>query len=191
MKRNPTIQRLAVAVALCLSAASLVAYAGEAASDTTDIEVIANGVSEKVTIENLAKGETRQLYSEAGTLVTATRTAETLELDIGGEKTSIRMLDGDALDDPEILALIAAHDGDAAPGGKRIVRIHAGAPGEHPAHADGKHRRVIMLSDKDGVRELGEGDEALLLEKHGDGGPHVIVKRRIVKSDAGDVDAVD
>jgi hypothetical protein len=181
MNRNPVIKRFAVAIALCLSAASLVAFAGET-REITEIEVIANGVSEKMKIEDLAIGETRQLYSEAGTLVTATRTAESLELDVGGTKTSIRMLDGGALDDPEILALIAAHDADAEPGSKRVIRIHAG-DGEHAAHADGKHRRVIVLGDKGGVHDLDGADGELRIDKDG-AGPHVIVKRRIVKSDA-------
>ena len=42
-------------------------------------------------------------------------------------------------------------------------------------------RRIIMLRDTDGVHEL-DADADLLLEKSG-AGPHVIVKRRIVKAD--------
>ena len=82
MKHTTLVARLALACASTLSAA---AFAGE----STQIEVRNNGITEKVTIDDMKVGETRQLYSEAGTLVTATRTADALTLDIAGEKTTV------------------------------------------------------------------------------------------------------
>jgi hypothetical protein len=192
MNTAPLLHRLAFALALSLSAASLVAFAAES-SETTDIEVVANGKSEKVSLVDLKIGETRQLYSEAGTLVTATRTAESLELDIAGDKTSIKMLqpgDIDGLGEAELAALIEAHggaDGDV----KRIVRIHREhADGEHAAHADGApHKRIVVLNGKDGELRTLHGDHADVMVKHLDAagdGKQVIVKRRVVKDDAVD-----
>src|SRR5687768_8625379 len=108
MNKNPLVSRLTLALALSLSAASLVAFAGEGV-ETTEIEVIANGQSEKVRIESLKVGETRQLYSEAGTLVTATRLADSLQLDIAGEKTKIPMHDVAGLSEAELIELVG-HD---------------------------------------------------------------------------------
>ena len=193
MNATPLLQRLTLAVALSLSAASLVAVAGEA-SETTDIEVVNNGKSEKLSITDLKVGETRQLYSEAGTLVTATRTAESLELDIAGDRTSIRMIDPAGLDDAELAALIEAHAG----GGddvKRVIRVHREhADGEHAKHtehaAHGEaHRKVIVLAGEDGEVRALHGDDPEILLKHLDAdgdGKHVIVKRRVTKpADAG------
>jgi hypothetical protein len=187
MNPQPLLHRLTLAVALTLSAASLVAVAGEA-RETTDIEVVSNGTSEKVSIADLKVGETRQLYSEAGTLVTATRTAESLELDIAGDRTSIKMFDHGALDDPELAALIEAHAGAEGGEAKHVVRIHRDhADAAHATHADGKQHRVIVLSDKDGaaLRHGGE-HEKFLIERGADGaeGKRVIVKRRLVKDEA-------
>jgi hypothetical protein len=192
MNTAPLLHRLAFALALSLSAASLVAFAAES-SETTDIEVVANGKSEKVSLVDLKVGETRQLYSEAGTLVTATRTAESLELDIAGDKTSIKMLqpgDIDGLEEAELAALIEAHggaDGDV----KRVVRIHREhADGAHAKHADGTaHKRIVVLDGKDGELRTLHGDHADVRVKHLDAdgdGKHVIVKRRVVKADAAD-----
>jgi hypothetical protein len=182
MTRTPLLHRLALAIALVIPATSLVAIAGEAL-ETTEIEVVANGVSEKVSIDDLKVGETRQLYSEAGTLVTATRTAESIELDIAGDKTSIRMLDPHAIDDPEIAALIEAH-GAPADGPKRIVRVHRdhkAGDGAHAAHAEG-HRKVIVLK-ADGELDALDGDDVdVLVKRLDDGefeGKKVIVKRRL------------
>jgi uncharacterized protein (DUF2141 family) len=170
MIRHPILSRLTLSLALALSAASLVAFAGEA-SETTDIEVVANGVTEKVSIVDLAVGETRQLYSEAGTLVTATRTAESLELDIGGDKTSIRMLEPGAVDEAEIAALIEAH-GDQ----------HAG---EASAHADGK-RKVIVIKAGDGELQELDADEVLVEHLGEPGAKQVVVKRRLARPAATD-----
>lgn len=187
MNRNALTHRLGLALALSLSAASVVAFAGETV-ETTDIEVVANGKTEKVSLENLKVGETRQLYSEAGTLVTAIRTAEAIELDIAGEKTRIKMIDpahGD-LDGAEIEALIEAHVGDAGDGEKRIVRIEREVAG---GEGDGKHdgqRKVVIIKGDGGTHDL-HGEHPHVLIKHGDGdadGKHVIVKRRIHKADA-------
>lgn len=182
MTRTPLLHRLALAIALVIPATSLVAIAAEA-TETTDIEVVANGVSEKVSIDDLKVGETRQLYSEAGTLVTATRTADSLELDIAGDKTSIRMLDPHAIDDPEIAALIEAH-GAPSDGPKRIVRIHRdGKAGEgvHAAHVE-SHRKVIVVK-ADGDFDALDGEDVDVIVKGLDGGDtggkKVIVKRRL------------
>jgi len=190
MKTNALLHRLTFAIALSLSAASLVAFAAEP-GETTDIEVVSNGKSEKLSITDLKIGETRQLYSEAGTLVTATRTAESLELDIAGDKTSIRMLDHHDLDDPELAALIEAHhggEGDA----QHVIRVHREhADAAHAAgHGDGMRRKVIVLTGKDGQEFSHDDAHAEMLLQHGAAGTdgkRVIVKRRVVKGD--DVEA--
>lgn len=185
MNRHVVTQRLALALALSLSAASLVALAGET-TETTDIEIVANGTSEKVSLDNLKVGETRQLYSEAGTLVTAIRTADAIELDIAGEKTRIAMFEpgqGEP-DEARIEALIDAHAGDAD-GEKRIVRIEREViASEGDAKHDGQ-RKVVIIKGDGSTHDL-HGDHPHLLVKHGDGhgdGKTVIVKRRIHKED--------
>jgi hypothetical protein len=185
MNTTALLHRLTLAIALTLPAASLVAFAAEP-SETTDIEVVANGKSEKLSLTDLKVGETRQLYSEAGTLVTATRTAESLELDIAGDKTSIRMLDHAGLDDAELAALIEAHHGDGDV--KHVVRIHREhADAAHAAaHGDGEHQKIIVLSGKDGQVIGHDGEHAeFLLERGAAGadGKRVIVKRRVVKDE--------
>jgi hypothetical protein len=187
MSKHPILPRLALSVALTLSAASLVAVAGEA-SETTDIEVSANGVSEKVSIADLKIGETRQLYSEAGTLVTATRTAETLELDIAGDKTSIKMVEPGDIDDVEIAALLEAHGADAKDGHKRIVRIHRDTKhGDAGEHGDGLRKIVLVKAGEGEAHELDGDTEALLVKHLGEPGTkQVIVKRRLSKPVAGD-----
>lgn len=190
MNAKPLLHRLTLAVALTLSAASLVAAAGET-SEITDIEVVNGGKSEKISLTDLKVGETRQLYSEAGTLVTATRTAESLELDIAGDKTSIRMIEPGALDDPELAALIEAHGGAEGDGKvKRVIRVRHGegadgAHAEHAAHGEA-HRKVIVLSGKEGAHPLDGDDVEVFLKHHGEAGAdgkRVIVKRRVSKGD--------
>ena len=177
MNKNPLVSRLTLALALSLSAASLVAFAGEGV-ETTEIEVIANGQSEKVRIESLKVGETRQLYSEAGTLVTATRLADSLQLDIAGEKTKIPMHDVADLSEAELIELVG-HDG-AKADGKHVVRFHH-AKGEK---GDGAHRKVVVLEgDSAELHDL-EGEGPHVIVKDGSAGKQVIVKRRLVKSDA-------
>ncbi len=186
MNRPVVIQRLALALALSLSAASLVALAGET-TETTDIEIVANGKSEKVSLDNLKVGETRQLYSEAGTLVTAIRTADAIELDIAGEKTRIAMFEpghGEP-DEARIEALIDAHVGDAD-GEKRIVRIEREViASEGDAKHDGE-RKIVIIKGDDSTHHL-HGEPPHVLIKHGDGdtdGKTVIVKRRIHTADS-------
>jgi hypothetical protein len=176
MRHNqPLLSRVTFAVALALSAASLVAYAGEA-SDSTEIQVFANGKQERITLDDLKTGETRQVYSEAGTLVTVTRLADSIELDIAGEKTSVPMHDG--LDAEHLAALIHSHDGVAADGEKRVVRIHhAGEKGE----GDG-HHKVIVLDHAGGDAQAVDMDDAQFVVKLGDDGEkQVIVKRKVIK----------
>jgi hypothetical protein len=177
MKNNKLVSRLALAAAVSLSAASLVAMAGEAV-DTTEIEVVANGKTEKFSIDNLKQGETRQLYSEAGTLVTATRLADSLQLDIGGEKTTVPMVEAGELSDEELLALVEAGGGTAD--GKHVIRIHHGEGDK----AGGMHRKVIVLDGKEGGAHALDGHEPHVIVKDGGDGKQVIVKRRIVKADA-------
>lgn len=184
MTQQAILPRLALSLALGLSAASLVAFAADA-SETTDIEVIAGGVSEKISIDDLAIGETRQLYSEAGTLVTATRTRDTLELDIGGDRTSIRMIEPGAIDDAGIAALIEAH-GAKAGEGKRIVHIHRDARDVDVDVRTG-HKVVLVKSGEVEVHDLDAGAEALVLKHSGEpGAKQVIVKRRVERSEGGD-----
>lgn len=172
MKHTTLVARLALACAFTLSAA---AFAG----DTTEIEVVANGITEKVSIADLKIGETRQLYSEAGTLVTATRTADALTLDIGGEKTTVKMIEPDALSEEELAALIEGHHGEA--GGKHVVRIH---------HADGKHaageagqRKIVIIDAKDGEHRELDADIARVLATDAGDGKRVIVKRTVSKDE--------
>jgi hypothetical protein len=182
MSKHPVLARLTLSVALSLSAASLVAFA----SETTDIEVSIAGVTERVSIADLAIGETRQLYSEAGTLVTATRTAESLELDIGGDKTSIRMIEPGNLDEGEIATLLHAHGAEAKEGERRIVRIHRDKQaGDGAASVEGQ-RKIVVVKAGDG--ELTELDaDAILLEHLGEpGAKQVVVKRRIERPTATD-----
>ena len=185
MSKHNVLPRLALSIALTLSAASLVAFAGEA-SETTDIEVTANGVSEKVSIANLKVGETRQLYSEAGTLVTATRTAETLELDIAGDKTSIKMIEPSEMGDVEIAALLEAHGADAKDGEKRIVRIHRDTRVDGEIASDSGVRKIVLVKAGEGeVHELDADTDAVFVKHLGEpGAKQVIVKRRVVKADA-------
>jgi hypothetical protein len=184
MNTSVLLHRLSFAVALCLPAVSLVALAAEP-TETTEVEVIANGRTEKVELVDLKAGETRQVYSEAGTLVTATRTAQSLELDIGGDKTSIRMVEPDAIDDAELAALVEAHHGAGGADGKRIVRIHRDAKHGSDAHVDA-HRKVIVIADGEGDVEALDADglDLLLEQDAGGDGKRVIVRHTRVKSDA-------
>lgn len=174
MKNKTLVSCLALACALTLSASAF-------AAETTEIEVIANGNSEKVKVEDLEVGETRQLYSEAGTLVTATRTADALLLDIGGDKTTVPMMEAGDLGDEQIQALIASHHAEGAEG-KRVIRVHH-ADGEH-AKGEGRHRKVIVLEGKDGEPLELEGEGPHVVVKDGTDGKQVIVKRKVTKSDA-------
>lgn len=185
---RPLIHRLSFSIALTLSAASLVAFAVEP-QDSTEVEVTVNGNTEKLTLVDLKVGETRQIYSEAGNLVTATRTAESLELDIGGDKTSIKMIDASELGaselgDAELTALIEAHTGDAAAGEKRVVRIHRehAVDGKAGGHTDG-HRKVIVISGDAGAGHEPHTDDAHVVMKHDGaaGGKQVIVRRKVTK----------
>ena len=171
-----------------LGLASLTAFAG-GTHDVTEVEISAAGNTEKVVLEDLKVGESRQLYSEAGTLVTATRTADAIELDIAGEKTSIMVLD-DALS-PEALSVLIDDDGDD---GKvqRIVRVHHDGD-THTSHSvDGKRTIVLVSGDAADVHTLHEGTEdvSVLLDGEASGdGKHVVVRRRIVRGDATGKDA--
>ena len=170
MNNNTLVTRLALALAMTLPAAAF-------AADTTDIEVVNNGVTEKVSIEDLKVGETRQLYSEAGTLVTATRTAESLVLDIGGDKTTVPMIEAGDLSEAEVMALLDKQGGD---GKKHVIRLHHAEGGEH-AKAGG-HRRVVVVDAKDGELQELDGDLPRVIVKDGAQGKQVIVKRHVQKA---------
>lgn len=178
------LRRLAVALVLGLGMAGVVAAAGDT-TDVTEIDITANGRSEHVVLENLAVGESRQLYSAAGTLVTATRTADAIELDIGGEKTVVRM--PEAIDDDAIAAFV--RDAGAGDGGKRVIRLQRSAAGDAATvDVSGEGSRVLVLSHKDGDLEVLDGDDVdALLDSAGTDGKRVIVKRkRVLEADAGD-----
>ncbi len=181
MRHNPPLlSRATFAVALALSAASLVAYAGEA-SDSTEIQVFANGKQEKITLDDLKIGETRQVYSEAGTLVTVTRLADSIELDIAGEKTSVPM--HHALGENEWGAMIEGEQ-TLAEAGKHVVRIHK--IGEGGDHAGAHHKVIVLDKDGEGPHEI-ELDGAQIVMKHdGPGEKAVFVKRKVVKDAAAD-----
>ena len=182
MQLQSLVSRLALACAIGLSAASIAAFANEA-TDTTEIEVVVNGQAEKVSIDNLKVGETRQLYSEAGTLVTVTRTVDSLQLDIGGDKTSIPMMEVGDLSGEEIEALVVSH-GDGADGKKHVVRIHH-ADGEH-AKLEGAHHKVVVIDGEDGELSTLEADGPHVIVANGGEGKQVIVKRKVVKTDSGE-----
>lgn len=187
MKHNPLTPRLAFALVLSLSVTSLVALAAEPL-ETTEIEVVSKGKSEKLSIDDLKVGETRQLYSEAGTLVTAMRTADAIELDIAGEKTRIALIEpghGD-FGEAEIEALIEAHTDAHADGEKRIVRIErevVDGPGEG---AQAGKRKIVVIGGDGATHDL-HGEHPHVLIKHGDGdSKQVIVRRRIHKPAEGE-----
>ena len=152
MNNKSLVTCLALALATVLSG---VAVAG----DTTVIEVSNNGVTEKVSIDDLKTGETRQILSESGTLVTATRLADSLVLDIGGDKTTVPMIAAGEISEEELLALI---DKDGGDGKKRVVRIH---------HADGAH----------GAHDVHDAPHVIVAD--GEAGKQVIVKRIVKKGD--------
>lgn len=167
--------RLALALCIALSGSAL-ALAKD--TDTTEIEVINNGVSEKIALASLKIGETRQVHSETGTLVTVTRLAESIELDIGGEKTSVPMIEPGEMSHEELVAL-----GDEGHGGKRrVIRLHHGQGGAD-AKADGEPRVIVIDAAGHGGHRL-EGDGPhVVVDKSGEG-KQVIVKRRVTRDDA-------
>lgn len=182
--RFSLLRRLTLSTAIGLCMASAAALAIEA-SDSTEVQVSVDGKTETVVLDNLKIGESRQLYSEAGTLVTAVRTADGIELDIGGEKTRINLpepgVSGDALADFLL-------DGrDAGDGKTRIVRVHKskdGAPATVNVQAGGA-KRVVLVSH-DGEIETLDADtiDALIDEAGSTNGKRVVVKRRITTDGA-------
>lgn len=179
--RNP-LRAIACAVALTIAAG---VSAASASSDTMDIEIRTAAGTEKLSLVDLAPGETRQVYSEAGTLVTATRTADLLVLDIGGDKTEIRMFDAQGLGaDGHHVWVDKDVEGDSD--GRHVVRIHAGHSdgvavfhGDDAAHAE---RKIVVMRNHD----AGDADaiEAEVIDLLGDGavsgdGKQVIVKRHV------------
>jgi len=165
--------RLALALCFALSGSTLALAAG---SDTTQIEVINNGVSEKIELDALKIGETRQVHSEAGTLVTVTRLAESIELDIAGEKNSVPMIEPGELSHGELATIEG--DGDK----RRVIRLHHGKDGAH-AKVDGQRRVIVIETDGEGTHGL-EGDGPhVVIDKSGEG-KQVIVKRHVTKDEA-------
>jgi hypothetical protein len=180
------VRRMSLALALGLSIASLAAVAGPA-SDVTEVEITVAGKTEHVVLDNLKVGESRQLYSAAGTLVTAVRTAEAIELDIAGEKTSIAIHDGQ-MSAEELETLMAEGDGGTA---RRIVHVHRDTDMDSTQNVDGKRSIVIVTGDAAEMHALHDGSEDIDVvvdaPEAGDG-KRVVVKRRIV-SDADGKDA--
>lgn len=164
-----SLPRLALALAIVLATGAAVAAPPR---DNTRIEIGKNGNTEVVVLDDMAIGESRQLYSEAGTLVTAVRTNEAIELDIGGDKTRVTLPDPDL--SPEAIARIVAGAGDGSPAIVRIQRDGAAAG------AEGK-QRVVMIASKDGsVETIDAEDVKLLVDGDAlvvDGGKRVIVQR--------------
>lgn len=186
MQTSLPLHRLAFALALCLGAASLASVAAEP-RDTTRVEIGQHGSSEVVVLEDLAIGESRQLYSEAGTRVTATRTAEAIELDIGGDKTRV-VMPAPGLSDDAIAALV--RDAHAADDGKtRIVRVHRADAGDATTvdvsgAAAGDARVVVIKRDGDVQSVDLEGIDVLLDGAPAADGKRIIVKRTITSGDA-------
>lgn len=186
--RYPSVRRLSLALLLGLGMASLSAVATTPeTTETTNIQVITNGKTENVVLHNLKIGESRQLYSEGGTLVSAVRTADAIELDIDGEKTRIGMHDGPLTPD-QIAALVveAEHTDGASP---RVIRVQRRGGGD--AQVDAK--RVVLVSTADGSLQTIDGDAAgdieLLLKDAGvstDGGKRIIVKRHVTRDASAD-----
>jgi hypothetical protein len=189
LSRLSPLHRLGLALGLALGGLSAVASAA-GTSETTEVKISSNGQTEVVRIDNLAIGETRQLYSEAGTLVTAHRTEQTLELDIGGDKTSIKMLVPGAGDD--LVWIESDDDATASADGrmlrKHVVRLHGAQDGDAHASADGRHK-IVMIDDSGAVHELdGLGEDELhIVLKDGDGEgheKHVVVERKVIVTDS-------
>lgn len=135
-----------------------------------------NGVAEKISIENLQVREPRQLYSETGTLVIAMRTADELVLDIGGDKTTVPMLEPVGASEQEITALIATYK--SGDGGKKLVIRVQRSAGERASHAGAERRVIVLDGDAAGFVER-QGDAAgIAVDKAGDA-RHGIVKRTV------------
>jgi hypothetical protein len=180
------LRRLAFALALGLCTASLVAVAAEpVAGDTTEVEISNHGVTERVVLVDLAVGESRQLYSEAGTLVTATRTADALELDIAGDRTHVAM-PSHTLSDDAIAALVEDVRASGDEKSKtRIVRVHRTGAGDASTVDVVGDARVLVLKRGDGTQAIdADGIDLLLNDADGSDGKRVIVKRTVSDTDA-------
>lgn len=177
------LRRLTLALALSLTVASLATVAAEP-QETTRVEIGQNGSSEIVVLDDLAVGESRQLYSEAGTLVTATRTADAIELDIGGDKTRVVMPTPDMSEDAIAAIVRDAHGGD---GTARLVRVHrtdAGDATTVDVSGDGESRVVVIKRDGELQTMDLDGIDVLLDEGAPADGKRIIVKRTIKSDDA-------
>lgn len=174
-----SLPRLALALAVAVAAASAVAAPS---TETTRVEIGKHGTTEVVVLDDMKVGESRQLYSEAGTLVTAVRTQDAIELDIGGDKTRVTLPDADL--SPEALADLIAQSG-SGNGTPTIVRVQRAA-GDVNASLAGK-QRVVMIAGKDGAVETIDVDGASVHVDGDvlsvDGGKRVIVQRKRVVAD--------
>lgn len=183
MQTSFPLRRLTLALALSLAVASLATVAAEP-QETTRVEIGQNGSSEVVVLDDLAIGESRQLYSEAGTLVTATRTADAIELDIGGDKTRVSMPTPD-LSDAAFAAIM--RDAHASDDGKtRIVRVHRADAGDATTvdvSGDGESRVVVIKRDGEMQTIDLDGIDVLLDEAAPADGKRIIVKRTIKSGD--------
>lgn len=180
------IRRLSLALALGLGLASLAAVAG-GASEVTEVRISSDGTTETIVLDDLKVGESRQLYSEAGTLVTATRTADAIELDVGGDKTRITLFDPALSSAASGVRVDVSGDED---GTQRVVKIRHDGQIHAGQGSDGKRTVVLVSGDGADVHTLDSGTDDIRVLLDGlapDGdGKHVVVKRRIVRDEAVD-----
>jgi len=200
MTRNSMRARGTLALALAGLIGGAVT-AGEA-GDTTTIKVLGKDrKAETVRFEGeLAVGQSRGLYTDAGTPVTITRTEKGLSIETA-ERTVV-VPDGDHD------AMLAGHHGDGA---HRVMVLKHGDHDVAHTAAHGEHKRVIVLKDVnvsgeptalgelEALEELHELDELEGLGEletlaeldgldldSGDGKDKVVVIRRVHRDASGD-----
>jgi hypothetical protein len=164
--------RLALTLALLLGG---VALAGEGLREETRVLVrTTGGAIERLTLPELAPGETRTIATDSGNGALITRTAEGLRIEAAGEVFEVTLPDADAA---ETLAaggvqlereLLLGDDGGADHDKRHVVVIRKRHIGDQ--HADPAAHRLDLLEEP-----------ALLLD--GDDGKRIVVVRRVVRTD--------
>ncbi len=189
-----TLKSILVRAATAVALSGLMAGAA-AAGETGDVTVIKlknkDQATETLRFEGeLAVGESRGMYTDAGTAITVRRNDKGLSIELPDRSVEVPYgpHDGDALH---------AHAG--ASGKHKVVMIrhgeHEGAEGaEHPEH----RKRIIMLKDGDGsgadieaalaadpdLAALKQLDVDADVDVDAEGGEKVVVIRRIHKEES-------
>jgi len=141
-----------------LSFAGGLALAGEKITDSTEFQVrTANGVVEKVKIDDLAVGEVRNVNSERGTSVVVGRHENGYVLDIAGERIEVNTPDMQSLSTQKELVIngdgnheqivIKLDDHDKAKGAQTQRRVVVVKP-------DGADGKTIRIEEGDGADQL-------------------------------------